>query len=102
LGPWLVTRDEVLKVDDLAIFLDVDGERMQTGNTSKMIFEVPQLVAYVSQCITLYPGDIISTGTPPGVGLGKKPQRFLQPGSTVRLGLAGLGEQIHKTRAADR
>jgi 2-keto-4-pentenoate hydratase/2-oxohepta-3-ene-1,7-dioic acid hydratase in catechol pathway len=102
LGPWLVTRDEVPKVDDLAIFLDVDGERMQTGNTSKMIFEVPQLVAYVSQCITLYPGDIISTGTPPGVGLGKKPQRFLQPGSTVRLGLAGLGEQIHKTRAADR
>lgn len=102
LGPWLVTRDEVLKVDDLAIFLDVDGERMQTGNTSKMIFKVPELVAYVSQCITLYPGDIISTGTPPGVGLGKKPQRFLQPGSTVRLGLAGLGEQIHKTRAADR
>ena len=98
LGPWLVTRDEVRDPHDLQLFLDVDGQRMQSGSTSKMIFGVPALLSYVSQCITLYPGDIISTGTPPGVGLGKKPPKFLAPGSIVRLGISGLGEQRHETR----
>jgi ureidoglycolate lyase len=100
LGPWLVTRDEILDPQNLEVFLDVDGQRMQTGNTSKMIFSVPALLSYVSQCITLYPGDIISTGTPPGVGLGRKPPKFLSTGSVVRLGIAGLGVQTHETRGA--
>jgi len=99
LGPWLVTRDEVPDPHNLDVFLDIDGQRMQTGNTSKMIFSVPTLVSYVSQCITLHPGDIISTGTPPGVGIGRKPPKFLSPGSVVRLGVAGLGVQTHKTEA---
>jgi ureidoglycolate lyase len=99
LGPWLVTRDEVPDPHNLDLFLDIDGQRMQTGNTSKMIFSVPTLVSYVSQCITLHPGDIISTGTPPGVGIGRKPPKFLSPGSVVRLGVAGLGVQTHKTEA---
>jgi 2-keto-4-pentenoate hydratase/2-oxohepta-3-ene-1,7-dioic acid hydratase in catechol pathway len=92
-GPWLVTRDEVWNVDDLDLYLEVNGKRMQTGNTSTMIFKVPQIVSYLSQFMTLEPGDIITTGTPPGVGLGRKPQRFLKKGDTLRLGIAGLGEQ---------
>lgn len=93
-GPWLVTADEVPDPQALAMFLDVDGKRMQTGNTSTMIFGVRHIVSYVSQFMTLHAGDIIATGTPPGVGLGMKPQVFLTAGQTVRLGIAGLGEQV--------
>jgi 2,4-diketo-3-deoxy-L-fuconate hydrolase len=92
-GPWLVTRDEVMDVQDLDLYLEVNGKRMQTGNTSTMVFTVAQIVSYLSRFMTLEPGDIICTGTPPGVGLGRKPQRFLKKGDTLRLGIAGLGEQ---------
>jgi 2,4-diketo-3-deoxy-L-fuconate hydrolase len=92
-GPWLVTRDEVLDVQDLNLYLEVNGKRMQTGNTSKMVFSVAQIVSYLSRFMTLEPGDIISTGTPPGVGHGRTPQRYLKKGDTVRLGIEGLGEQ---------
>jgi 2-keto-4-pentenoate hydratase/2-oxohepta-3-ene-1,7-dioic acid hydratase in catechol pathway len=92
-GPWLVTRDEVLDVQDLDLYLEVNGKRMQTGNTSTMVFTVAQIVSYLSRFMTLAPGDIICTGTPPGVGLGRKPQKFLKKGDTLRLGIAGLGEQ---------
>jgi ureidoglycolate lyase len=102
LGPWLVTRDEVPDPQDLAMFCDVDGQRMQDGSTRTMIFGVAKLVSYVSHCITLHPGDVISTGTPPGVGLGKKPAPvFLRPGQTMRLGIAGLGEQVQRVLAAE-
>lgn len=98
LGPWLVTADEIADPQNLAMFTDVDDTRMQDGSTSTMIFGVAELVSYVSHCITLHPGDIIATGTPPGVGLGQKPQPvFLRGGQTVRLGIEGLGEQVHKT-----
>ncbi len=93
-GPWLVTKDEVPDPQNLAMFCDVDGVRQQDGSTRTMIFSVKQIIAYVSQCITLNPGDIIMTGTPPGVGLGKKPSPvFLKAGQVMRLGIAGLGEQ---------
>ncbi|KQN06834.1 fumarylacetoacetate hydrolase family protein [Sphingomonas sp. Leaf25] len=93
-GPWLVTPDEVGDHQDLAMFLDVNGERMQTGNTKTMIFDVAELIAYVSEYITLYPGDLMITGTPPGVGEGKKPNAiYLKAGDTMKLGIAGLGEQ---------
>ena len=92
-GPWLVTRDEVMDVQDLDLYLEVNGKRMQTGNTSTMVFTVAQIVSYVSRFMTLEPGDIICTGTPPGVGMGRTPQRFLKKGDTLRLGIAGLGEQ---------
>ncbi|QOL51297.1 fumarylacetoacetate hydrolase family protein [Massilia litorea] len=92
-GPFLVTRDDVYDVQDLDLYLELNGKRMQTGNTSSMIFTVAQIVSYVSRFMTLEPGDIITTGTPPGVGLGRKPQRFLKKGDTLRLGIAGLGEQ---------
>ncbi|MBM7408123.1 MULTISPECIES: fumarylacetoacetate hydrolase family protein [Sphingomonas] len=93
-GPWLVTPDEVADCQDLDMFLDVNGERMQTGNTRTMIFDVKQIISYVSRYITLYPGDLLITGTPPGVGEGKKPDKiFLKAGDTMRLGIAGLGEQ---------
>jgi len=93
-GPWLVTRDEVGDVQKLDMWLDVNGQRMQTGNTRTMIFGVAKLVSYTSQFITLEPGDIITTGTPPGVGAGKKPSPvFLKAGDTVRLGIQKLGEQ---------
>jgi 2-keto-4-pentenoate hydratase/2-oxohepta-3-ene-1,7-dioic acid hydratase in catechol pathway len=98
-GPWLVTRDEVLDVQDLDLYLEVNGKRMQTGSTSKMIFTVAQLVSYLSRFMTLEPGDIICTGTPPGVGLARKPQRFLKGGDTLRLGIAGLGEQQQEVLA---
>jgi 2,4-diketo-3-deoxy-L-fuconate hydrolase len=96
LGPWLVTRDEVKDVQNLDMFLDVNGKRMQTGNTATMIFGVATLVSYVSQFMLLEPGDVITTGTPPGVGMGMKPPRFLKGGETIRLGIAGLGEQTQK------
>lgn len=100
LGPWLVTKDEVADPQELAMFTDVDGVRQQDGSTRTMIFGVKTLVSYVSQCITLHPGDVIFTGTPPGVGLGKKPTPvFLKPGQTLRLGVAGLGEQNARTVA---
>jgi 2,4-didehydro-3-deoxy-L-rhamnonate hydrolase len=93
-GPWLVTRDEVGDVQKLDMWLDVNGQRMQTGNTQTMIFGVAKLVSYTSQFMTLEPGDIITTGTPPGVGAGKKPQPiFLEAGDTIRLGIQKLGEQ---------
>jgi len=92
-GPFLVTRDDVYDVQDLDLYLELNGKRMQTGNTSQMIFSVAQIVSYVSRFMTLEPGDIITTGTPPGVGMGRKPQRFLKKGDTLRLGIAGLGEQ---------
>ncbi|WP_113154388.1 fumarylacetoacetate hydrolase family protein [Nitratireductor sp. OM-1] len=93
IGPWLVTRDEIADVQDLDMWLDLDGERRQTGNTSTMIFGVAELVSYLSQFMTLEPGDVISSGTPPGVGLGMKPPTFLREGQVVRLGISGLGEQ---------
>jgi 2,4-diketo-3-deoxy-L-fuconate hydrolase len=93
-GPWLVTPDEVGDVQSLEMWLEVNGERMQTGNTRTMIFSVAKLVSYVSGLMTLEPGDIITTGTPPGVGLGRKPEPvYLAPGDTVRLGIEKLGEQ---------
>ncbi|MFP6561108.1 ureidoglycolate lyase [Paraburkholderia sp. B3] len=101
-GPWLVTRDEVPDPQNLDLWLEVDGHRYQNGNTRTMIFPVAKLVSYLSQCMSLQPGDVISTGTPPGVGMGIKPSAiFLKPGQTVRLGIQGLGEQMQKTRAAE-
>jgi 2-keto-4-pentenoate hydratase/2-oxohepta-3-ene-1,7-dioic acid hydratase in catechol pathway len=98
-GPWLVTRDEVYDVQDLNLYLEVNGKRMQTGNTSKMIFTVAQIVSYLSRFMTLEPGDVICTGTPPGVGLGRTPPRFLKKGDQVRLGIEGLGEQQQEVLA---
>jgi ureidoglycolate lyase len=101
LGPWLVTKDEIPDPQNLAMYCDVDGVREQNGSTKTMIFGVKQIVAYVSQCITLNPGDVIFTGTPPGVGLGKKPAPiFLKAGQTMKLGIAGLGEQTQKLVAS--
>jgi len=99
LGPWLVTKDEVADPQDLAMTLDIDGVRMQDGSTRTMIFGVRHLVHYVSHFITLHPGDVISTGTPPGVGLGKKPPMFLKAGQDIRLSIQGLGEQVQRTVA---
>jgi 2-keto-4-pentenoate hydratase/2-oxohepta-3-ene-1,7-dioic acid hydratase in catechol pathway len=93
LGPWLVTTDEITDPQNLAMFLDVNGKRAQTGNTSTMIFPVAKIVSYLSNFMRLDPGDVITTGTPPGVGMGMKPQQFLRSGDTMRLGIAGLGEQ---------
>jgi len=100
LGPWLVTPDEIKDVQNLAMFLDVSGERMQTGNTKTMIFGVAHIVSYMSRFMVLEPGDVITTGTPPGVGMGKKPTpRFLKAGDTMRVGVEGLGEQNQKVVA---
>ena len=99
-GPWLVTLDEISDIDALDMWLDVDGERMQTGSTSTLIFKIPYLVSYCSQFMSLQPGDVISTGTPPGVGMGQSPQRYLHGGEVVSLGIAGLGEQKSKVLAA--
>jgi 2-keto-4-pentenoate hydratase/2-oxohepta-3-ene-1,7-dioic acid hydratase in catechol pathway len=93
IGPWLVTPDEIPDVQALDLWLDVNGERMQSGNTGTMIFSCAQLVSYVSECMTLNPGDIITTGTPPGVGMGRKPPRYLEPGDVMTLGIEGLGRQ---------
>ncbi|WP_426104143.1 fumarylacetoacetate hydrolase family protein [Massilia sp. TSP1-1-2] len=92
-GPWLVTRDEVIDVQRLDLYLELNGKRMQTGCTETMIFSVAQIVSYVSRFMTLEPGDIIATGTPPGVGDARTPKRFLKKGDKLRLGIAGLGEQ---------
>jgi 2-keto-4-pentenoate hydratase/2-oxohepta-3-ene-1,7-dioic acid hydratase in catechol pathway len=100
-GPWLVTRDEVPDPQNLKMWLEIDGKRMQDGSTRTMIFGVAELVSYVSHFITLHPGDIISTGTPPGVGMGMKPEPvYLKPGQTIRLGIEGLGEQTQKVGQA--
>ncbi|WP_407572006.1 fumarylacetoacetate hydrolase family protein [Deinococcus altitudinis] len=97
LGPYLVTRDEVPDPQNLPMWLEVDGHRYQNGNTSNMIFGVAELVSYISGFMTLVPGDVISTGTPAGVGLGQRPPLYLRAGQTVRLGIAGLGEQCQLT-----
>ena len=100
-GPWMVTRDEVPDPQNLHMWLDVDGKRMQDGSTKTMIFGVKQIVSYVSHFITLHAGDVIATGTPPGVGMGKKPKPiFLKLGQTMTLGIDGLGEQSQKVVAA--
>ena len=96
LGPWLVTRDEIENVQDLAMLLDVNGERRQTGNTKTMIFGIQHLLHYISQFIVLDPGDVVTTGTPPGVALGMKPPKWLVPGDVMTLKIAGLGEQTSK------
>lgn len=99
-GPWLVTADEVADAQRLRLWLDIDGKRVQDGNTSRMIFPVRSLVSYVSRFITLHPGDIIATGTPSGVGVGAKPRPvFLSAGQTMRLGIDGLGEQTQRVVA---
>jgi 2-keto-4-pentenoate hydratase/2-oxohepta-3-ene-1,7-dioic acid hydratase in catechol pathway len=92
-GPWLVTTDEVEDVHALHMWLEVNGRRMQDGNSRTMIFRVPRIVSYLSEFMTLEPGDIITTGTPPGVGMGLKPPTYLKPGDTMALGIQGLGEQ---------
>jgi 2-keto-4-pentenoate hydratase/2-oxohepta-3-ene-1,7-dioic acid hydratase in catechol pathway len=99
IGPWLVTADAVPNWNQLGLWLEVDGKRYQNGSTSTMVFGVPYLVSYISQFMSLQPGDIITTGTPPGVGFGQKPPVYLQPGSVVRLGVEGLGEQQQRTVA---
>jgi 2-keto-4-pentenoate hydratase/2-oxohepta-3-ene-1,7-dioic acid hydratase in catechol pathway len=93
IGPWLVTRDEVPDPQDLSMWLEVDGHRFQNGSTRTMVFGVAHLVSYISQFMSLQPGDIISTGTPPGVGLGQKPPVYLRAGQVMRLSIEGLGEQ---------
>jgi 2-keto-4-pentenoate hydratase/2-oxohepta-3-ene-1,7-dioic acid hydratase in catechol pathway len=95
-GPYLVTCDEVGDPQNLDMWLDINGERMQTGNTRTMIFNCAKIISYLSECMTLLPGDIIITGTPPGVGMGMKPPRFLKPGDVVTLGIEKLGEQRQK------
>jgi 2-keto-4-pentenoate hydratase/2-oxohepta-3-ene-1,7-dioic acid hydratase in catechol pathway len=99
IGPWLVTRDEVPDPQKLKLWLEIDGKRYQDGTTETMVYGVRHLVHYCSQFMTLLPGDLISTGTPPGVGMGQKPQVWLQPGNTIRLGIEGLGEQVQKVEA---
>ena len=100
IGPYLVTTDEVSDPQNLKMFLDVNGKRMQDGSTNTMVYGVNFLISYLSQFMSLQPGDIISTGTPPGVGMGMNPQVFLKPGDEMRLGIEGLGEQNQKTFAA--
>lgn len=100
LGPWLVTRDEVPDPQQLKLWQEVDGHRYQDSSTKEMIFGVRQLISYLSEFMSLEPGDIISTGTPPGVGLGQKPPKFLQPSQTLRLSVEGLGEQVLQTVAS--
>jgi len=101
LGPWLVTKDEIADVHKLSMWLDVNGQRCQTGSTATMIFNVPKIVSYLSELMTLMPGDVITTGTPPGVGMGKKPTpQFLNVGDVITLGIDGLGEQKQTVVAA--
>ena len=100
LGPWVATKDEIADVQKLSMWLDVNGTRRQTGSTSTMIFSMAKCVSYVSQFVTLLPGDIITTGTPPGVGTGMKPPQFLNVGDVVALGIEGLGEQRQEVVAA--
>jgi len=101
IGPWLVTADEIPDPQNLALWLEVNGKRYQDGNTSTMVFDVATLIQEISQFTTLYPGDVISTGTPPGVGMGQKPPVYLKPGDVVRLGIEGLGEQTQRVYAWD-
>src|SRR5260221_3747035 len=101
IGPWLVTRDEIANPNNLDLWLSVDGKKYQNGNTRTMVYQVPFLVSYLSQFMSLQPGDVISTGTPPGVGMGQKPSPiYLEPGQEMHLGVAGLGEQRQHTIAA--
>lgn len=100
IGPWLVTRDEVADPQNLSMWLEVDGTRYQNGSTTTMVYGVQHLVHYVSQFMSLQPGDVISTGTPPGVGMGLTPQKWLNGGETMRLGIEGLGEQTQNVRRA--
>ena len=100
LGPWLVTKDDIPNVQKLSMWLDVNGKRCQTGSTATMIFGCAKIVSYVSEFMTLLPGDIITTGTPPGVGSGMKPPKFLNVGDVVTLGIEGLGEQRQEIVAA--
>lgn len=97
LGPWLVTADEIADPGNLGMWLEVDGHRYQNGSTSTMVFDVAHLVAYLSRFMSLQAGDVISTGTPPGVGMGQNPKVYLRPGQTMRLGIEGLGEQSQRT-----
>ena len=99
IGPWLVTKDEVADPQKLSMWLDVNGERMQSGSTATMMFGVAKLVSEISQFMILEPGDVITTGTPPGVGDGKKPPRYLKAGDTVSLGVDGLGQQAQRVVA---
>jgi 2,4-diketo-3-deoxy-L-fuconate hydrolase len=101
IGPWLVTADEIVDISNLSMWLEVNGKRYQSGSTCTMIFKPAFIVSYVSQFMTLEPGDVISTGTPPGVGLGQKPPRYLNIGDHVRLGIEGLGEQRQVVVGAD-
>ncbi|WP_027351065.1 ureidoglycolate lyase [Halotalea alkalilenta] len=100
IGPWLVTRDEVADPQRLSMWLDVDGHRYQDGSTRTMIFSVAEIISYLSRFMSLQPGDLISTGTPPGVGMGQRPPVYLRPGQEVRLGIEGLGEQRQRTVSA--
>ena len=100
IGPWLVTRDEIADPQNLGLSLEVNGARMQNGNTRTMIFGCAEIVSYISRFMTLLPGDVIATGTPPGVGLGMKPPRYLKAGDTLRLSIEGLGVQEQKVVAA--
>lgn len=101
IGPWLVTRDEVPDPQNLQMWLKINGHQFQNGNTKTMIFSVAHIVAYLSHFMSLQPGDIISTGTPPGVGMGQKPPKYLQAGDKIELGVHGLGEQTQSVVAAD-
>ncbi|HBS22506.1 MULTISPECIES: fumarylacetoacetate hydrolase family protein [Thalassospira] len=97
IGPWLVTRDEIANPQNLRLWLELNGERVQNGSTATMVYGVAHLISYLSKFMTLQPGDIITTGTPPGVGMGMTPQRFLKPGDIMQLGVEGLGSQRQKT-----
>ena len=100
IGPWLATRDEVPDPQNLSMWLEVNGKRYQDGSTATMVYGVAHLVSYLSRFMTLHPGDVISTGTPPGVGMGQNPQVYLKPGDVVTLGIEGLGDQ-RQTFVAD-
>ncbi|WP_109314591.1 fumarylacetoacetate hydrolase family protein [Pseudovibrio ascidiaceicola] len=101
IGPWLVTRDEVEDPQNLSMYLEVNGHRYQDGSTKTMVFDVAQVISHLSQFMSLQPGDVISTGTPPGVGMGQKPETYLKPGDKMELGIEGLGVQKQVTYAAD-
>ena len=99
IGPWLVTKDEINDPHNLAMWLNVNGDSMQSGNTKTMIFNIPEIISYLSSFVTLHPGDVVTTGTPPGVGMGMKPEAiFLKPGDEMHLGIDGLGEQKQKVK----
>ncbi|MBR3369593.1 MAG: fumarylacetoacetate hydrolase family protein [Rhodobacteraceae bacterium] len=101
-GPWLVTPDELDDIDNLHMWLDVDGKRYQDGSSATMVYKIPHLVSYCSQFMSLQPGDVISTGTPPGVGMGQTPPVYLKGGEVLRLGIAGLGVQTQRVRGASQ